>query len=245
MREELKNFHDQKQLLMVQFSLVCKQESDYFQNALQENNSNNANTAEVENLKRTIFALREEMDTLKKENSSLKVDKENQSKEHKNDARKIKRLENENKSLESKAKAVKLRHEKELKKLNSRISGKEKTVKYLREKYEMNKISDQFSQKMSTRSTQHRIQTRNKSHPYKSEPFKAPSFKPEAKSEPTEAHSSMKDDEEDAILASPQASQDSQSPLFGDDLTRMLNSDTQQSAVYNTPAAEITWSDEE
>ena len=86
----------------------------------------------------------------------------------------------------------------------------------------MNKISDQFSQKsksiyfcipnqnkflVSTRSTQHRIQTRNKSHPYKSEPFKAPSFKPEAKSEPTEAHSSMKDDDEDEILASPQASQ--------------------------------------
>ena len=35
----------------------------------------------------------------------------------------------------------------EVKKLNSKLTGKEKTVKYLREKYEMNKISDQFSQK--------------------------------------------------------------------------------------------------
>ena len=60
---------------------------------------------------------------------------------------------------------------------------------------------------MSTRSTQHRIQTQNKNPPNKSEPFKAPSFKPEAKSEPTEANSCMKDDEEDAMLASPQASQ--------------------------------------
>ena len=117
---------------------------------------------------------------------------------------------------------------------------------------------------MSTRSTQHRIQTQNKNPPNKSEPFKAPSFKPEAKPEtkpePTEANSPMQNDEEDEMLASPQASQgknmtcfwpyshtilDSQGPLFGDDLSRMLNSDTQQSAAYNTPAAEITWSDEE
>ena len=38
---------------------------------------------------------------------------------------------------------------------------------------------------------------------------------------------------------------DSQGPLFGDDLTRMLNSATQQSAAYGTPAAGDTWSDEE
>ena len=104
---------------MVQFSLVCKQESDYFQNALQENNSNNTNTAEVENLKRTILELREENNALKKENStlkkessSLKIDKANLSNERRNDARKIKRLENELKSSENKAKAVKVRHEK-------------------------------------------------------------------------------------------------------------------------------------
>ena len=37
------------------------------------------------------------------------------------------------------------------------------------------------------------------------------------------------------------------SPLFGDDLSRMLNSDTQQSATFSTPAAEMgdTWSDED
>ena len=37
------------------------------------------------------------------------------------------------------------------------------------------------------------------------------------------------------------------SPLFGDDLSRMLNSDTQQSAAFGTPAAEMgdTWSDED
>ena len=97
---------------MVQFSLVCKQESDYFQNALQENNSNNTNTAEVEHLKQTIAAMRHDMNILKNENSSLKIDKENLAKERKNDARRIKRLETENKSLESKAKAVKIRHEK-------------------------------------------------------------------------------------------------------------------------------------
>ena len=97
---------------MVQFSLVCKQESDYFQNALHENNSNNTNTAEVENLKQTIAAMRHDMNVLKNENSCLKIEKENLSKERKNDARRIKRLETENKSLESKAKAVKLRHEK-------------------------------------------------------------------------------------------------------------------------------------
>ena len=48
----------------------------------------------------------------------------------------------------------------EVKKLNGRISGKEKTVKYLREKYEMNKISDQFSQK--SKSKYFRIRNLNK-----------------------------------------------------------------------------------
>ena len=64
---------------------------------------------------------------------------------------------------------------------------------------------------MSTRSTQHRIQTQNKNPPNKSEPFKTPSTKSEAKSEaktePSEANSFMRDEEEDEILASPQASQ--------------------------------------
>merc|ERR1712131_334534 len=205
---------------MVQFGLVCRQESDYFQNALQEN-SNNTNTAEVDHLKQKIAQLTLDINALKIENSSLKVDKENLSKERKNDAKQIKRLENERKSLEN----------------------KEKAVKYLREKYEMNKISDQFSQKMSTRSTQHRIQTQNKIPSNKPGPFKTPSVKSEARSELNEPTSFMRDDEEDEILASPQASQDS--PLLGDDLSRVLNSDTQQSAAFSTPAAEMgdTWSD--
>jgi len=96
---------------MVRFGLVCRQESDYFQNALQEN-SNNTNTAEVEHLKQKIAQLTLDINALKIENSSLKVEKENLSKERKNDARQIKRLENERKSLENKSKAVKLRHEK-------------------------------------------------------------------------------------------------------------------------------------
>ena len=96
---------------MVQFGLVCRQESDYFQNALQEN-SNNTNTAEVEHLKQKIAQLTLDINALKIENSSLKVEKENLSKERKNDAKQIKRLENERKSLENKSKAVKLRHEK-------------------------------------------------------------------------------------------------------------------------------------
>ena len=40
----------------------------------------------------------------------------------------------------------------------------------------------------------------------------------------------------------------SQAPLFGDDLAQILNSDTQQSAVFGGPsrsAAVDTWSDEE
>ena len=60
---------------------------------------------------------------------------------------------------------------------------------------------------MSTRSTQHRIQTQNKIPQNKPEPFKAPSIKSEAKSQPNEPNSFMRDDEEDEILASPQASQ--------------------------------------
>ena len=96
---------------MIQFGLVCRQESDYFQNALQEN-SNNTNTAEVEHLKQKIAQLTLDINALKIENSSLKVEKENLSKERKNDAKQIKRLENERKSLENKSKAVKLRHEK-------------------------------------------------------------------------------------------------------------------------------------
>ena len=45
----------------------------------------------------------------------------------------------------------------ELKKLNGKLSGKEKTVKYLREKYEMNKISDQFSQKSKSQIMSHNL----------------------------------------------------------------------------------------
>ena len=68
---------------------------------------------------------------------------------------------------------------------------------------------------MSTRSTQHRIQTQNKNPQNKSEPFKPPSIKseakpeakPEAKSEPSGANSFMRDEEEDEMLASPQPSQ--------------------------------------
>jgi len=253
----MENFHDQKQLLTVQMALICKKESDYFKNVLQENNLNNTNRAEVEYLKQTICAMRDEMNGLKNENSSLKIEKDKISNEHKTDAKRIKCLDREVKSLNSKMEGIKLRHAKEVKKLNGRVSAKERTVKFLREKYEVNKISDQFSQKMSTRSSQHRFQTQNKNPSNKSEPFKPLSIKsavksePDAKSEPgvkfenSEPKSDVKDDEEDEMLASPQASQASQGPLFGDDLTRMLNSDTQPSAAYGTPTGEMTWSDEE
>jgi len=194
---------------MLNFSLVCKRESDYFQNALQENNSNNTNTAEVENLKRTILELREENNALKKENStlkkessSLKIDKANLSNERRNDARKIKRLENELKSSENKAKAVKVRHEKEVQKLNRRLTGKEKAVKMLRHGNTMNNIADMMSQKMSTRSSQHR---QNPS--IKSEPSETKSEPKSSNPKRSEADSVMKDDDEDEILASPQASQ--------------------------------------
>ena len=104
--------HFQKQLLMVQLSLVAKKESDYFQNLLQENNSNTADMAEIENLKRITASMREEMNVLKRENASLKAENENLKKDKKNDSKKMKRLENEVKSLTSKAKAVDLRHSK-------------------------------------------------------------------------------------------------------------------------------------
>jgi len=145
--DQMKNFHDQKQVLMVQLSLVQKKESDYFQNLLQENNSNTADMAEIENLKRITTSMREEMNVLKRENASLKAENENLKKDKKNDAKKMKRLENEVKSLTSKAKAVDLRHSKEVKKLNTKLSGKDKSIKYLREKYEVNKVSDMMSQK--------------------------------------------------------------------------------------------------
>ena len=35
----------------------------------------------------------------------------------------------------------------EVKKLNTKLSGKDKSIKYLREKYEVNKVSDMMSQK--------------------------------------------------------------------------------------------------
>ena len=94
----------------------------------------------------------------------------------------------------------------------------------------------------------------------------AKKFKSDAsiKSEPGQSTSQMKTDEEDEILASPQASQASgkntctlkassmaktnfkafpysilasQTPLFGDNLAQILNSDTQESAVFGTPTA--------
>lgn len=255
-RDTMENFHDQKQLLTVQMALICKKESDYFKKILQENNLNNTNRAEVEYLKQTICAMRDEMNGLKNENSSLKIEKDKLSNEHKTDAKRIKCLDREVKSLNSKMEGIKLRHAKEVKKLNSRLNGKEKTVKYLREKYEVNKISDMMSQKMSTRSSQHRLQTQQKPFPNKEQ--SKSELKSDAKSEAKspakssdlklpEVKSEMKDDEEDEslMLASPQASQDSQGLFFGDDLTRMLNSDTQQTAAYGTPTGEVTWSDEE
>jgi len=248
--DQMKNFHDQKQVLMVQLSLVQKKESDYFQNLLQENNSNTADMAEIENLKRITTSMREEMNVLKRENASLKAENENLKKDKKNDSKKMKRLENEVKSLTSKAKAVDLRHSKEVKKLNTKLSGKDKSIKYLREKYEVNKVSDMMSQKMTTRSIQHRVQIQQKFPPNNLHSKPEPSVKLDAsiKSEPDEDKNEMKDDEEDEILASPQASQASQAPLFGDDLAQILNSDTQQSAVFGGPsrsAAVDTWSDEE
>ena len=125
--DQMKNFHDQvksepyglkvlkhfqKQVLMVQLSLVQKKESNYFQNLLQENNSNTADMAEIENLKRITTSMREEMNVLKRDNASLKAENENLKKDKKNDSKKMKRLENEVKSLTSKAKAVDLRHSK-------------------------------------------------------------------------------------------------------------------------------------
>jgi hypothetical protein len=104
-------------------ALICKKESDYFKNVLQENNLNNTNRAEVEYLKQTICAMRDEMNGLKNENSSLKIEKDKISNEHKTDAKRIKCLDREVKSLNSKMEGIKLRHAKEVKKLNSRLNG--------------------------------------------------------------------------------------------------------------------------
>ena len=84
---------------MVQLSLVCKQESDYFKNALQENHSNNTNTAEIEHFRRIIASMEDKIGVLEGENASMRVENENLKKEKKNDAKQIKRLENEVKSF--------------------------------------------------------------------------------------------------------------------------------------------------
>lgn len=139
-REQLSH---QKYALLNQASSLVKTENELIERFFNEN---------VENSKANVERMKEELNETKSQLKEEKLKIQNFEKSEKEKDLKIKKLE----LLLKNAKRDNDSQKKDIAKLNKKLKAKDNSIKFLRQDRNASNLSDMFSQRMSTRSSQNR-----------------------------------------------------------------------------------------